>query len=539
MAKIFNTNSNTIISGTSGNDTIKNGGENFSGYWFEGGSKITIKAGKGNDYIDNTQNGDNSSINAGSGNDTIDGGASFVTISGGKGNDRIDLHSGGNLIRYSSGDGNDTIRGFNESDTLTITGGSYSTQTSGNNVIVTVGKGKITLLDANGKSLNINKKSSSKFITLNEDEYIFLNKINGATLNGGSGNNIIDNWKGNNVSISGGEGNDRIWNNNGNEKVTINCGAGNDSVWNNGDKTSVIGGNGSDTIRNFATNVTISGGAGSDNIFNDSDNSATISGGKGNDEISFGIYSKNNVVKYASGDGNDTVWGFKATDTLKISGGTYSTQASGYDVLVKVGNGTINLKNAYANADNIHINNKTIKLKRKTIKLTADNNELDIVRDSVSVVGTASNDFIGNGGSNVTINAGKGNDTITNWSGSNVSIYGGAGADILRGGSGQSTLWGGAGNDTLRGGDGKDIFVYKPNEGTDRIFDYASGDMLKILKSNGKSGGTFTKSKFSDGTLSLTISGGGQILLDDVNTSTNFNINGTNYKISGSTLKKS
>ena len=178
MAKIFNTNSNTLISGTSGNDTIRNGGENFfNGYWFEGGSKVTISAGKGHDYIDNTQNGDYSSINAGSGNDTIDGGASFVTIVGGKGNDKIDLHSGGNLIRYTSGDGNDTIRGFNESDTLTITGGSYSTQTSGNDVIVKVGKGKILLKDAKGKSLNINKKSTNKFITLNEDDYIFLNKM--------------------------------------------------------------------------------------------------------------------------------------------------------------------------------------------------------------------------------------------------------------------------------------------------------------------------------------------------------------------------
>ena len=137
----------------------------------------------------------------------------------------------------------------------------------------------------------------------------------------------------------------------------------------------------------------------------------------------------------------------------------------------------------------------------------------------------------------MTINAGKGNDTIRNLSGDKVSIYGGAGADILVGGSGQSTLWDGAGNDSLWGGSGKDTFIYKAGDGSDKIFDYQSGDMLKILKSNGKTG-SFSKSKYSGGTLSLTISGGGEVLFDNVTTSTDFNINGTIYKISNSKLVK-
>ena len=60
--------------------------------------------------------------------------------------------------------------------------------------------------------------------------------------------------------------------------------------------------------------------------------------------------------------------------------------------------------------------------------------------------------------------------------------------------------------------------------------------MLKILKSNGAAGGKYKKSKFSDGTLSLTISGGGQVIFEDVTTATTFNINGNSYKISGSKL---
>ena len=59
--------------------------------------------------------------------------------------------------------------------------------------------------------------------------------------------------------------------------------------------------------------------------------------------------------------------------------------------------------------------------------------------------------------------------------------------------------------------------------------------MLKILKSNGAAGGKYKKSKFSDGTLTLTI-GTGSVIFEDVTTATTFNINGNSYKISGSKL---
>ena len=62
--------------------------------------------------------------------------------------------------------------------------------------------------------------------------------------------------------------------------------------------------------------------------------------------------------------------------------------------------------------------------------------------------------------------------------------------------------------------------------------------MLKILKSNGNSGGSFSKSKFSNGTLSLTISGGGSILFDDVAEGDKFNINGKTYTLGASKLTK-
>ena len=138
---------------------------------------------------------------------------------------------------------------------------------------------------------------------------------------------------------------------------------------------------------------------------------------------------------------------------------------------------------------------------------------------------------------NTTVQTFYGDDTITN-SGLNVSISSGAGDDKIYGGAGKDTLWGGTGDDSLWGGDGDDTFIFRAGEGTDKIFDYSSSDMLKILKSNGASGGKFTKSKYNDGTLSLTISGGGNVIFENVTNTTTFNINDKSYKISGSKLIK-
>ena len=60
------------------------------------------------------------------------------------------------MFNYSAGAGNDTIFGFDSTSTLSIAGTKYSTKKSGDNVIVTVDKGKIILTGvANLSSVNI------------------------------------------------------------------------------------------------------------------------------------------------------------------------------------------------------------------------------------------------------------------------------------------------------------------------------------------------------------------------------------------------
>ena len=180
MAVIRNETPNKLINGTSGDDTIYNRGESYTDF----GSYVTIKTGAGNDSVKNTK-GECCLINTGSGNDTVYNNKGFAcTIKTGAGNDsvynygywslintgigddtvysygeRTIINTGeGNdsiyndycwdgIINYSSGDGNDVIYGFNNNRiTLSISGSSYSTEKSGDDIIVTVDDGKITLV---------------------------------------------------------------------------------------------------------------------------------------------------------------------------------------------------------------------------------------------------------------------------------------------------------------------------------------------------------------------------------------------------------
>ena len=69
MAKnITNSKPNKVLNGSSGNDTIQNG-YYYNGSWRNGGSKVTITSGAGNDEIWNY--GTKAKITSGDGNDYI------------------------------------------------------------------------------------------------------------------------------------------------------------------------------------------------------------------------------------------------------------------------------------------------------------------------------------------------------------------------------------------------------------------------------------------------------------------------------------
>ena len=140
--------------------------------------------------------------------------------------------------------------------------------------------------------------------------------------------------------------------------VTIKGGGGNDFISASGLKSRISGEAGNDKVLLKSTQGSINGGAGSDSIIVDGERNTvlgganddyialfkgknTITGGTGNDSIFF-VGVGESVIKYKSGDGNDTIIGYDSTDTIKITG-NYSMQTSEQDVIITVGNGSIRL----------------------------------------------------------------------------------------------------------------------------------------------------------------------------------------------------
>ena len=161
------------------------------------------------DYL-NENYQENSTIKVLGGNDTIFNRAGNVTIDSGAGDDKI--QNSYSTVTIKSGEGNDFIRGFRENSTLEIVEANYTTK-SGNNIIVTVGKNKVTLEGAAAlKTVNIvepsdsiNNRAKGKNITTNNGDDTINNSGTNVTINARGGNNSINN-DGNSSTINGGRG---------------------------------------------------------------------------------------------------------------------------------------------------------------------------------------------------------------------------------------------------------------------------------------------------------------------------------------------
>jgi Ca2+-binding RTX toxin-like protein len=151
------------ISGGIGNDSVK----------VASAGAIEIKGDAGNDYIEITGKADGTKIYGGANDDTIkavdtgntavsvvgDAGADVITfkgagtIYGGAGNDSIDVTDGTVSYFYASGDGNDSVTGWNADDKFVlnkglIAPGKASISSDGNDLVLTIGSGKVTLFGA-------------------------------------------------------------------------------------------------------------------------------------------------------------------------------------------------------------------------------------------------------------------------------------------------------------------------------------------------------------------------------------------------------
>ena len=220
----------------------------------------------------------------------------------------------------------------------------------------------------------------------------------------------------------------------------------------------------------------------------------TLNGGKGNDTLTGG--SGNDVFIYTSGQGNDIITDYTAKqDKIKLTSGTINTSSlNGSDVVLKVGTGSITVKNG---------KNKSITLVDSKGKTTSK------IYGSTTTTSTTTLNVTNTNAATVTANS-----TVKVINASTrtkaVKITGNALANTILGGKGADTLIGGKGSDTLTGGTGNDVFVYASGDGNDVITDYtAKQDKIKLTS------GTINSSsiKGSDvvlkvGTGSITIKNG-------------------------------
>ena len=441
-------------------DTFVTLSENYSETDFDiddygGGQLRTVDASKVPGDISLTGNKSMNTLTGGGGNDTL---------TGGKGNDTLIGGAGADTFVYKSGDGNDLITDYTEEDTIKITSGTPKISTDGQDVVITVGKGKVTVTGGTGKLI--------KYLDAKDVEHFYPADLNSArtaaTLEASYAEDAFD------ISNLGGYAlNLKI--------IDASAVKHNMTIIGNANANKIIG---------TAQDDYLDGGAAAD----------TLSGGKGAD-----------TFVYKSGDGNDLITDYTEEDTIRITEGTVSKiETRDKDVVFTVGNGSISIKNGsnktirYYDADEVNHfypveynasgTSATLHAGYAKDTFSADSVVKDVDASAVLhnlkingnakanfITGSAQDDYIDGKESADTILGGKGNDTL----------LGRDGNDSLNGGAGSDSLWGGKGDDILFGDDGADIFVYKSGDGSDTILDYEPDvDTVMILSGSVKSPST-------------------------------------------------
>ena len=259
---------------------------------------------------------------------------------------------------------------------------------------------------------------------------------------------IGEDYQGDDV-IFGRAGDDRIYGMFGQDE--IDGGTGNDSLF---------GGKGNDTIEGGIGDDIIFGGRAADDLFGGGGND-TINGGFGTDMIDGGIGND----KINGGIGADTIFGGLGADVIN------GNQAD--DIIF--GNGGLDVITGGDGEDEIRGGNGSDEIRGGDDRdvLYGDGGQDTLFGDSRSdkLFGGMNDDTLSGGVGNDELFGESGNDLLKGDGGTDF-LHGGAGNDRLFGGGSNDTLFGSQGDDRLYGGDNADIFLFKFNSGTDRIYDW-------------------------------------------------------------------
>lgn len=458
----------------------------------------------------------------------IYGGEGNDTIYGGKGNDTLTGDDGADVFVYT--EGKDVITDYNKKDTIRISKGTISqAKVSGADVVLTIGKGSLKIKDGAGKTLSIVNSSGKTISTIvggnTKKNTTIITDKNSAVIKLDSKIKIADAAERSRaIKITG---NDLA------NKIT--GGSGNDSIYGDDEDDTLYGGDGHDKIYGGDDDDILYGGAGNDWLYGGDDND-TLYGGNGNDTLTGG--DENDLFVYSAG--NDVITDYYKSDKIQISKGTISkTTIRDKDVVFTIGNGSLTVKDVRGKQINlidadgksfstiISANNDDMTITNNTSSPLTLNSKVKVADASTR---TKAIKITGNSLANK-ISGGSKNDTILGGAGKD-SLYGNAGNDKIYGGAGDDKIWGGKGNDSLWGDAGEDTFYYSNGDGKDVIFGFGNDDELEII---GSFSGTYNKSKKE---IYIKVGSTDKAITLKNFTANTFEINDTDYKISGSKLVK-
>ena len=190
-------------------------------------------------------------------------------------------------------------------------------------------------------------------------------------------------------------------------------------------------------ITNYKSNTLVGGTADNDSIYISGAN-VTINAGAGNDTVSdysddYESYGNGNII-LTSGNLTASLDVSHVADTIQTASALKSSVASGNNMIFTTAdNHTVKVLNATDKEFSV-VNGKILIDKAVDTVNVTGNNYWDSARNRV-IVGSSGDDHIGNSDSNVTINAGKGNDYI------DIGSWWSRGIDnVITSGSGKDTI---------------------------------------------------------------------------------------------------
>jgi trimeric autotransporter adhesin len=296
----------------------------------------TVINGTGN-TLDNrlTGNSANNSLTGGAGNDTIDGGTGNDTMVGGAGNDSYVVNVSTDVVTELANEGIDTVQ---SAVTLTVAANVENLTLTGTTAINGTGNALANVLVGNSA-------------------------VN--TLTGGDGNDTLDGGAGND-SLVGGLGNDTYVVDSASDSITEAASAGTDTVQSsvtltltstNLENLTLLGTAALNGTGNVNANV-LSGNAGN-NTLAGLEGADTYIGGGGNDTLTDSSTSSNDIYRWGTGQGNDTISDAGGTaDRIEMATGIVSSQvkltrsANNLVVGITGSTDTLTVTNWYASAAN-------------------------------------------------------------------------------------------------------------------------------------------------------------------------------------------